>query len=243
MPEVDPNAPVETPPVVPSPLGVDPTPTPPATPVVPAPVAPAAPAPTQVTIPQDQYQALLDRNSMLSLIEKDPQLSANVRDHFKARTADTGEPSLEANGDIGKQLADLRAENKELKDTLTTAVANIQVDNFKRTHDDFDNYRQEMATLNQKYPGMELEDLYQTAKARVQAEKAQAPQPTPQPTPTVATSETDGVGELPGADPGSKEDILARAAAVINDPKATRSIEEAFDIAAKAAQAVSDVEE
>lgn len=216
--------PEPTPAPVASPLGVDPTP------AVPAVAPTATPTPVPATIPSGQkvlteaeHTDLLERASAFDIVERDPKLAEMVSTYLKDKGAqptpvdDPTNPVSQPNPEIEQM--------KKSNQAMMNELLNLKVNTFRTAHPDMKGeLEQRMAVLCNSH-NHDLDSAYIIAKAEAQA----VVKPTVAPVPTAPTTEVGGPGEITG---GSTSDaLLEQARKLIDDPKATPRIEDAFDIA------------
>lgn len=216
-------------PATPSPLGVDPTPIAPVTPASPSSAGgnpPAAPATNQKTLSMEEFNSLQERAGRYDFIANDAELATKVVEHVKGKTGRIGTqptnnqpvPQQSATQSVDPTVQQLLAENKQ----LAQRTARLEIENFKARHSDFDNVKDEMARVVNKYPGISIEDAYSLAKSA----KPQSQQGSVRETPTTPTAETNrSVGNI--AENNTLEEIERR----INDRKSTPSFDQALDLA------------
>lgn len=184
--------------------------------------APAAAATVPSGLTQAEIDSLRERAANFDTIVADPEISVKVLDHFKAKT-----------GRVGKQVTtETKApETKSVDDIaykqLLNRQATLEIDLFRMRHPDMDSVKDNMAKLMTKY-GMDLEDAYNFSKSgQVQNSQKSADGGTA--TPTAETNKSAGIGS-------SGETNFSEVEKQISDPKATPHLDDAIELAWKAAK-------
>lgn len=152
-------------------------------------------------------------------MDNDPGLAEVVNSYYNGpKPQETQEPeSTMTNPDFAK----LEARLTQFENVMRQQVARQQVADFKATHPDFDQYKEPLKNLLQKYPDMTLDDAYEFVSTKNQRAQASPTTPVSRPTGGVEMQES-------AANPraSSRDELEAR----INDPKL--SFEEAIQLAA-----------
>lgn len=212
-----------------TPLGVDPV-TPPVatTPVVTEPkaVEPPASVPRGKTLTQEEYDALQLKARNYELIEADPELAPKILDHFRAKTGRIGQKPEQTNTPVVNNK--MTSEVEEQLTNMAKRQAQLEIQLFQQKHPDMEQYRQDMARLINKYPGMDLEDAYRFSKG-AQSQPEQKPVQAKPASPTTETNQTSGETETDSIDVSEYEKR-------INDPKATPHMDDVIAAAWAAAK-------
>lgn len=222
-------------------LGVDPEP---AAEQAPPPATEAAEQQTQEPrqqvreVPEEDYQRLLQGSRAFEMIENDPAIASTVQDYFRHKRSDTPmqtqeptqQPQNQQPDPVQSELQSLREEYQNNIQSMGRVIANMQVQQFRQQNPDMDNYRQQMHEYITKH-NMPLDRAYELAK--LEAAKTSTPPATRGAHPAAPTTEGRGAGSASSLE----GDVLQSARAMIDDPKKPKmGIDEAFDIALKAAQ-------
>jgi len=219
-------------------LGVDPPAAPvapPAPPVVPSGNPPAAPQAQQKTLSMEEWNALQEKASRYDYIANDTELATKLVDHVKSKTGQistrptNNQPAQQqgATPSVDPTINQLREENR----LLAQRQARTEIELFKAKHSDFDQVKDEMARVVNKYPGISIDDAYSLAKS---AKQQSSPAPVRE-NPATPTTETNrSAGQIAGNQ--SLEDIKRR----INDQKATPRFDDAIDLAFQAAKMTAE---
>lgn len=113
-----------------------------------------APEAAQRPEPPADYEDLL---ALKKELEDDEGLREAVRNYYTNRGTQK-EPDNQTQGpDVAKQV-------KELTNVVQTLFARLQVSEFSREHQDFEQYRPDVAKLIAKHPTMSLQDAYEYVK-------------------------------------------------------------------------------
>ena len=181
-------------------------------------------------ISQEEYDQLQEIAGRYSLIANDPQLSAVVLDHFRAksgRLSQSAEPKIDNSKTMQNQQQE-EAMAAMPNQELLRRQAQLEIELFRLRNPDMDSYKTEMASLVSKYPTMSLDDPYKfTQLAKPQAETKAVKENTAAPT----TETNNGAGNF-----DKPSNSLEATMQKIADRKATPRIEDAIEVAWNAAK-------
>jgi len=229
-------------------LGVDPTPV--SADVQPSnpPAAPATtqqPAPTNsINLTPEQHQELLTAAQNYQTIVNDPTAHQLVYDHFNGETQEqtSAEPVVSPDGTVSnpevtqlsQELAQLKQQYQQGLQSITAQQKELglmRVHQFAQQNPDFEQHRTAIGNILQQAPQLGLEQALTLARA--QANTAAPTSPAVDTSPSISTTETSTMGILPS---GGNDTVMEEALRAINDRKATPSIDQAMDIAFRAAR-------
>lgn len=183
-----------------------------------------------LTITQEEYDKLQEAAGRYAMIAKDPQISQQVLDHFKARSGTISRGSPRQTNMPQSQENNTTQNNPQTEEMrqMYARQAQLEVELFQMRNPDMKDYQQNMAELIRKYPDMTLQDAYTFSKnAKPQPTEQQKKETTA--TPTTETNNAAGIEETSEV---SKQQIQQK----IEDRKATPRIEDAIDLAWQAAK-------
>ena len=237
-------------------LGVDP-PEPKTTPPAPKPnpaPRPPEPDPSLVTIDAEELQALQEAAGNYKTLVGDEQLQAVIYGHLRDRMSgivspqhhqDQNTPPNEGSNPLESRLARVEQflqegaqhikQQQSVIQRQADEIATLRTDLFARDHPSFKQNQVAVSKLLKDNPGLSLED----ALLFVEAKAARAGNGTVDgDSPAAPTTEGGSAGNMPNttSSPGGiSDDRLAELADKINDPKATPSMDDAFDAIGRAA--------
>lgn len=237
-------------------LGIDPPAPKPAVPVAPAPVTPTpAPAPDTVQVDAQELAALQEAASNYNTLTGDEQLQAIIYGHLRDRASgivsQPEQPAAQApNGDPNgnpfearltrmeqfvQQGAQHIQQQNQIIQRQQDELASLRTDQFAKENPSFNNHQAEVAKLLKDNPSLGLEN----ALTLVEAKAARAGNGTVAgANPPAPTTEGGSSGVMPNTvspSGGVSDEAMANLAAKINDPKATPSLDDAFDAIGRAA--------
>lgn len=246
----------ETPPSSPEPkqvVGVDP-PEPIVAPPVAEPVAPLAPPTTpsvdEVTLSQEEYTAMQDKAGNYDTMVNDPQLQSVIYGHLRDRASgvvptDVTDPSAVPNAPVAPGGNPMEARMARMEgflqnaaqafqqqnDTISSQAKDLQSlrnDEFSRSNPTYREHEVAISKVRTANPNLSLNDALTLIEAR--AFKA-GNGTVAGGNPATPTTEGGGAGGMPSSNPSGDIDEarLADLAALIDDPKATPSMDSALD--------------
>lgn len=181
--------------------------------------------PSGKTLTQAEYDQLMEKASRYDLMANDAELAPKIVDHYRAKTGRIGTPPARKADDDPPIVPNNR--NSDVDKEMIRRQAELEIKVFKMENPDMAQYKDDMARLMQRY-NMPIEEAYRLSKA-AKTQAAQKPVEKPN-TPAVPTTETNvNAGD-------DSVDDLSEVEKRINDPKATPRLDDAMELAWKAAQ-------
>jgi hypothetical protein len=172
----------------------------------------------KLSISQEEIDSLQEKAKNYDLIASDPELATTIADHFKARTGTSRKAKAKAEEPQEPRIDEATAQRIQ---ELTRRNAQNEIALFRLQNPDMDQYKDNMATLINRY-GMSLDDAYRFSKSTVAQTEQKSTKPNPA-RPMVETNDSAGFDQT--------ESDLVDIERRINDPKATPRMDDAIDLA------------
>lgn len=183
---------------------------------------------TAPTYTASEIDAFRDKAEQFDLLDQDPGAVQVIKDYLTSKGADLQTDDPVAKTVVEGMSPEVQREFTAMRATMQQMHANMQIAQFSAVTPDFEQHKEAIGNVILKHPTFGLQEAYDHVKLTIGQKAGSEAQRTAPQTPE---------GRQNSPVTTTTESTLADVEAQIRDPKATKSIDEAFATAWKQAVA------